>query len=160
MGADLYIQSLYQPQYQRWEAEFRRAVRLRDRLTRGTEEHRQAQAVQLLAMLKARDNVFQLKLVPLPMNERKYFLDRYTDLQKFLMMPCSWMRRLTRGYKRQQQKRAEISLPSFFMFADGRERANCTQCQFARRKVRVFGHCSRQAGAGSHPPPAQAPEIM
>jgi hypothetical protein len=35
-------------------------------------------------MLKERQNTFQLKLATLPADERKYFLDRYAELQKFL----------------------------------------------------------------------------
>jgi hypothetical protein len=41
-------------------------------------------AAGLLALLKQRDNIFQLKLAQLPASERKSFLDRYAKLQKFL----------------------------------------------------------------------------
>jgi hypothetical protein len=40
MGADLYINPLYQPQLQKWEPKFEKAARLRDSLKPGTEEHR------------------------------------------------------------------------------------------------------------------------
>jgi hypothetical protein len=43
-----------------------------------------AQAQSLLAMVKERHNIFQLRLASLDAEERKYFLDRYADLQKFL----------------------------------------------------------------------------
>src|SRR5260370_4290918 len=135
MGADLYTTPLYEKQRQQWEPEFEKAASLRDSVTQGTEEHRQAQArvetcyekiyergyfrdpyndhdllwkfglswwtdvipmlddksqlsVEqadlLLAMLKERHNIFQLKLAPLSAEERRRFLDRYADLQKFL----------------------------------------------------------------------------
>jgi len=135
MGADLYINSLYQPQLRKWEPKFEKAARLRDSLKPGTEEHRRAQAhvekcyekmyergyfrdpyndndllwkfglswwtdvipmldgegqlsvekaAGLLALLKQRDNIFQLNLAQLPASERKSFLDRYAKLQKFL----------------------------------------------------------------------------
>jgi hypothetical protein len=135
MGADLYINPLYQQQCQEWEGEFEKAARLRDRLPRDSEEYKTAQArveecygkmyergyfrdpyndhdllwkfnlswwddvipmlndrsqlsveqaSRLLEMLKERHNIFQLKLAPLPAEERKRFLDRYAELQKFI----------------------------------------------------------------------------
>lgn len=41
-------------------------------------------ASRLLAMLRERHNIFRLKLAPLPAEERRRFLDRYANLQKFL----------------------------------------------------------------------------
>jgi len=42
-------------------------------------------AVQsLLAMLKERENVFELKLAVLPPEDQRYFRDRYAALQEFL----------------------------------------------------------------------------
>ena len=40
------------------------------------------QASCLLSMLKERQNIFQLKLATLPAEERRYFLDRYAQLQQ------------------------------------------------------------------------------
>jgi hypothetical protein len=135
MGADLYINSVFQRQRQEWEPLFEQAARLRDSLQRGSAEYEKAQAqveeyyekmyergyfrdpyndhdllwkfnvswwddvvpmlndrselsiaqaCHLLDMLKERHDMFQRKLAPLPAKERKYFLDRYADLQKFI----------------------------------------------------------------------------
>jgi hypothetical protein len=136
MAADLYIHSLYQQGAEHRQRNCEKAARRRDRLTPGTDEHRQAQAkvekclehpcqqgyfrdaydddhallwkfglswwadvipmrdrngeisvaqaARLLAMLKSRHDIFELELAGLGPNERRYFLDRYTDLQKFL----------------------------------------------------------------------------
>ena len=43
MGADLYIQSLYQPHSERWDAQFAAAVKRRDSLPAGSPEHAEAQ---------------------------------------------------------------------------------------------------------------------
>ena len=135
MGADLYINTLYQPNRQKWDPEFKKAIPLRDSLAPGTLEHSQAQeqveecynklrgrgyfrdpyndydllwkfglswwtdvvpmlnadnqlsaeqAEVLLAMLKERTGVFQEKLAELTPRDRRYFLDAYAELQKFL----------------------------------------------------------------------------
>jgi hypothetical protein len=135
MGADLYINSVFQRQREDWEPEFYKATALRDSLQRGSPEYEKAQAqaeeyyekmyergyfrdpyndhdllwkfnlswwddvvpmlnarseltiaqaCHLLDMLQERHNIFLLKLAPLPAEERKYFLDRYADLQKFI----------------------------------------------------------------------------
>jgi hypothetical protein len=135
MGADLYINPIFQRQREEWEPEFHKANKLRDSLPRGSAEYQKAQAraeecfekmcergyfrdpyndhdllwkfnlswwedvipmlnarselsiaqaCRLLDMLKERHNIFLLKLAPLRAEERKHFLDRYADLQKFI----------------------------------------------------------------------------
>ena len=135
MGADLYNDAIYKPQYEAWKPKFEKAINQRKRLERGTEEYRKAQeqaeeyfdkmhergyfrdsyndsallwkfglswwddvvpmlddnsqlstrqALRLLEMLKDRQNRFQLTLFMMSAKERKYFLDRYAELQKFL----------------------------------------------------------------------------
>ncbi|SRR5260221_12896908 len=42
------------------------------------------QVHSLLAMVKQRQNIFELKLAVLPAKEQRYFRDRYAALQKFL----------------------------------------------------------------------------
>src|SRR5207244_12216175 len=43
-----------------------------------------SQSEQLLAMLRERENVFELRLATLPAQEREHFRHRYSDLQNFL----------------------------------------------------------------------------
>jgi hypothetical protein len=135
MGADLYINSVFQRQRQEWEPEFHKANELRNSLSRGSAEYQRAQAraeecfhkmyergyfrdpyndydlllkfnlswwgdvipmlnarseltiaqaCHLLDMLKERQDIFQRNMAPMRAKERKYFLDRYADLQKFI----------------------------------------------------------------------------
>ncbi len=76
MGADLYINQLYEPQRQKWEPLFEKAARTRDRLPAGSEEHRRAQArvEECYANMKAEG----------------YFRDSYNDWNLLWKFGLSW----------------------------------------------------------------------
>jgi DNA-directed RNA polymerase specialized sigma24 family protein len=135
MGADLYINTLYEPHNGKWQRRFDQAVERCKKLSPDTEEHKQAQAEveqayqkthergyfrdpynnndllwkfglswwedvipmldaggdlspaqakELLGMLQENQEQFRANLAKMPPEERRYFLDRYADLQKFL----------------------------------------------------------------------------
>ena len=123
MGADLYIDTLYQPHHKKWKRKFDKAVKRRDGLAEVEAAYSKmhergyfrdpynnnnplwkfglswwddvipmldaerdlspAQAKKLLSILKE-NQIFEMSLKKLSPDERKYYLDRYADLQKFL----------------------------------------------------------------------------
>ena len=135
MGADLYINTVYQPHYEKWNRELEKAAKRRDTFKPEKSEHQQAQAEveeafermhergyfrdpynnndllwkfglswwddvipmldaegnlspaqakKLMGMLKHNHAQFEASLGKMSQAERRYFLDRYADLQKFL----------------------------------------------------------------------------
>jgi hypothetical protein len=76
MGADLYINTVYQPQYQQWEPKFHKAAKRRDGLKPETKEHQQAQADVEEAYSK--------------MHERGYFRDPYNNSDLLWKFGLSW----------------------------------------------------------------------
>ena len=76
MGADLYINTLYQPNYRKWEREFKKAVKVRDGLKPETKEHQQAQAEV--------EEAFER------MHERGYFRDPYNNNDLLWKFGLSW----------------------------------------------------------------------
>jgi hypothetical protein len=76
MGADLYIWPLHQRQRQQWEPPFEEAVRQRDSLAVGTDEHRKAQE----RVKKCFDRMF----------ERGFYRDPYNDWDLLWKFDLSW----------------------------------------------------------------------
>jgi hypothetical protein len=76
MGADLYIPPLFQQQRKQWEPPFEEAVRKRDRLKSGSQEHRQAQAL----VEQCYDMLY----------EQGYFRDSYNDWNLLWKFGLSW----------------------------------------------------------------------
>ena len=76
MGADLYINSLYQPQRLKWEKVFDEAVAERDRVQPETAEFKKAQATLEDAYSR--------------MYERGYFRDSYNDNNLLRKFGLSW----------------------------------------------------------------------
>jgi hypothetical protein len=76
MGADLFIQSLYQPNQARWEPQFEEAVRLRDSLPTGSPERQEAQN-------RVEDCYAQMR-------SQGYFRDPYNDWDLLWQFGLSW----------------------------------------------------------------------
>ena len=76
MGADLYIDILYQPQREKWQKEFDKAVEERNSLEPETEAHRKAQTKVEHAFSR--------------MYERGYFRDSYNDNNLLRKFGLSW----------------------------------------------------------------------
>lgn len=76
MGADLYIDPLFQPQRQKWESKFEKAVDRRDGLKLGTPERDLAQ----LTVEKFYEKIY----------ERGYFRDSYNDWNLLWQFRLSW----------------------------------------------------------------------
>ena len=76
MGADLYIDSLYEPNQAVWAHEFEDAAKLCDSLTPGTPEHEDARE--------------RLRYCHEQMNSRGYFRDPYNDWDVLWQFGLSW----------------------------------------------------------------------
>jgi hypothetical protein len=76
MGADLYIDSLYEPNQAVWVPQFEEAARLCDSLTPETPEHEEARE--------------RLKYCHEQMNSRGYFRDPYNDWDVLWQFGLSW----------------------------------------------------------------------
>ena len=76
MGADLYINSLYEPEHTRWEAEFEATVKLRDSLPSGSPERAIAE--------KRVAHCFE------QMQSRGYFRDPYNNWDLLWQFGLSW----------------------------------------------------------------------
>lgn len=75
MGADLYISSLYDKAYAKWQPLFQKAAARRDRLTPGTKAHQAAQR---------RVEFYYSKM------QRGYFRDSYNDWDLLWKFGLSW----------------------------------------------------------------------
>ena len=78
MGADLFIDSLYEPQRRQWEPRFEEAVRERDRHERGTAEYEEAQE----RVNECYDRMYA----------HGYFRDSYNDSNVLWKFGLSWGR--------------------------------------------------------------------
>ena len=76
MGADLYIDSLYEPNQAVWAPQFEEAAALCDSLTPGTPEHEEAHE--------------RLRYCHEQMNSRGYFRDPYNDWDVLWQFGLSW----------------------------------------------------------------------
>jgi hypothetical protein len=97
MGADLYINPIFQRQRQEWEPEFHKANDLRGSLPRGSAEYQKAQA--------RADECFE------KMYERGYFRDRYNDHDLLWKFNLSWWDDVTPMLNAQKRAFYHAGLP-------------------------------------------------